>query len=160
MLHTLRQYNGRADRLGFERGEKASPCSALGPAKPLSYLFDTTSPVSRTPLQVCDRNDQNQLGLNGVQQALREVVQYFAPYATPEGRRRGMRIFCDERDAPANLGYESEADSGCLVFVIPDRLAELLISFGKKLRIHEMSAIARLNTSSAGMPLTLPSRNS
>jgi len=60
------------------------------------------------------------------------MVQDFLPYATPD-LRCGIRIFVDECDAPTNLGNEAEADPRCLVFIVPNRLAEFLISFGKEL---------------------------
>jgi len=108
---------------------------------------------------VCDGYNQDQLGLYRVQQAVGKMVKDFSPDAVPNVGC-GIRIFGNERDAPMNLGNEPEPDLTRLVLVIPIRLAELFIGLGKELGIHKMSAIARLNTFSAGMPWTLPSRNS
>jgi hypothetical protein len=59
------------------------------------------------------------------------MVQHFPPYAT-SNLHCGKRILGDEGDTPSNFCDKPQADSWRFVFVVPSRLAELLISFGKE----------------------------
>jgi hypothetical protein len=114
-----------------ERSGFADPSSTACSAKTLVGSFDATSPVPWPSFVVSDCHDHDHLRLNSVHQTVREMVQDFPPYATPSGHC-GIGIFGDKHYAPTNFCNEPESDPWRFVFVVPNRLAELLISFGKE----------------------------
>ena len=59
------------------------------------------------------------------------MVQDFPPNATPNVHC-GKRIFGDEGDTSSDFCNEPKANTWRFIFVVQNRLAEFLISFGKE----------------------------
>jgi len=102
-------------------------------------------------------NNNDGISFNCIEKVVRKMTQNFLTNIRPINLR-SERKFDYLINRFMHRSDERQTDPGSFALVIPRSLPKFLIRLGQKLDLHDSSEIARLNTSSAGMPCTRPAR--
>lgn len=135
------------------RNEPAGRCS-------VSQRSQSCSPISRPAFVMCNRHDSNAIAVDSIEQAVRKPIQELPANLLAH---LSVRFRFQQYLAHSSLNgiKERETKPGRSLLVVLRRLSHLGIGIRVEPHtFHEIAALVRRKTSSAGISFTRPSRSS
>ena len=132
----------------------------LTATSPLPNLFlQSAQPVVWASSLVRHGDNYNLIWLDGIEDVVWEVWKDFLAYAAPDnlGYKRKLR---EVGNRFVHFYNKCQSNTGRFTLVITGRLPEFFVGLWLKLGVQDNSEMTRRNTSSAGIPCTLPVRKS